>query len=94
MLWLSRLTVFTLLVIPLVTIVLKNIATQTRNLFVNQQEKLGQLNSIIEETLTGQRAVKVFVREEKVLEQFAAANEQLKTVGIRAQILSGIIPPS
>jgi ATP-binding cassette subfamily B multidrug efflux pump len=94
MLWLSPLlTVFTLLVIPLVTIVLKNIATQTRNLFVNQQEKLGQLNSIIEETLTGQRAVKVFVREEKVLEQFAAANEQLKTVGIRAQILSGIIPP-
>jgi len=35
----------------------------------------------------------VFVQEKKVLEQFAAANTKLKTVGIRAQILSGIIPP-
>ena len=94
MLWLSPLlTVFTLLVIPLVTVALKTIAQRTRSLFVSQQEKLGQLNSIIEETLTGQRAIKVFVQEKKVLEQFAAANTKLKTVGIRAQILSGIIPP-
>jgi ATP-binding cassette subfamily B multidrug efflux pump len=94
MLWLSPLlTVFTLLVIPLITLAIRTIARRTRKLFLSQQEKLGQLNSMIEETLTGQRAVKVFVREQKVLEQFAAANTDLKTVGIQAQILSGVIPP-
>lgn len=94
MLWLSPLlTVFTLLVIPLITLAIRTIARRTRKLFLSQQEKLGQLNSMIEETLTGQRAVKVFVREQKVSEQFAAANTDLKTVGIQAQILSGVIPP-
>ncbi len=55
MLWLSPLlTVFTLLVIPLITLAIRTIADE-QELFLSQQEA-GQLNSMIEETLTGQRA--------------------------------------
>ncbi|MGI6129959.1 MAG: ABC transporter ATP-binding protein [bacterium] len=94
MLWLSPLlTVITLLVVPLIMITIRQIAQRTRRFFLSHQKKLGQLNGIVEETLTGQRTVKVFGREENVLEEFAAVSSELRQAGIQAQIFSGIIPP-
>ena len=94
MVWLSPLmTAITLAVVPLIMLVVRLIARRTRHFFLNQQEKLGHLNGIVEETLTGQRAVKVFGREEKVIKEFVAVSNELRQIGVRAQICSGIIPP-
>jgi ATP-binding cassette subfamily B multidrug efflux pump len=94
MVWLSPLlTVVTLSVVPLIMLLVRLIARRTRRFFVSQQENLGQLNGIVEETLTGQRAVKVFVREQKMIAEFTAVSDQLRRTGTKAQICAGIIPP-
>ena len=54
------------------------IAKHTRRGFREQQETLGELNSIIEETVTGQRVVKAYVREAAAIEQFDTANRMYR----------------
>ena len=94
MLWLSPLlTLLSVIVIPLMTICTKLIAGRTRNYFSEQQKNLGELNGLIEETISGQRVVKVFSREKNVIEKFDAHNLHLKEAGIKAQVYSGLIPP-
>lgn len=94
MLFLSPLlTAMSVVIVPIMIFLTGQIAKHTRAHFLDQQEKLGELNGIIEETISGQRVVKVFTYEEKAIKTFVNANTQLKDVGVRAQILSGIIPP-
>lgn len=51
------------------------------------------MNGFIEETISGQKVVKVFCREEENAAEFEDNNRGLKGIAIRAQIFSGIIPP-
>jgi ATP-binding cassette subfamily B protein len=69
------------------------IAKRTRKRFREQQEILGDLNGIIEETVTGQRVVKAYVREQRVIEQFETPNRKLQDVAARAQIFAGVTGP-
>lgn len=87
------LTLLSLVAIPIGIILTKKIAEHTREFFMAQQRALGQLNGFIEETITGQRVVKAFCREEEVIASFSAVNDQLRQAGIRAHVFSGIIPP-
>jgi ATP-binding cassette subfamily B protein len=94
MLWLSPvLTIISLVMIPLMTFSTKLIAKKTRSHFAEQQKNLGELNGLIEETISAQREVKVFCRENKVIREFGEVNLKLKQSGTRAQIFSGLIPP-
>ena len=61
-------------------------------LFKEQQQALGILNGMIEETISGQRIVKAFSQEERVLEEFAVKSERLKRTGFWALTYSGFIP--
>ncbi|GAE26111.1 lipid A export ATP-binding/permease protein MsbA [Halalkalibacter wakoensis JCM 9140] len=93
MLWLSPLlTVITLAVIPLMVFGLKWITKRTSVFFKEQQKHLGEVNGYIEETITGQKIVKAFSREEHVIASFAVKNEKLKGAGFWAQTYSGFIP--
>lgn len=87
------LTLVSLVTIPLTMIVTAQIAKRTRSHFTAQQRHLGELNGYIEETVTGQKVVKSFHREQEALLQFQKHNEALRNVGIRAQILSGLMGP-
>ncbi|MHB9093814.1 MAG: ABC transporter ATP-binding protein [Eubacteriales bacterium] len=82
-----------LVTVPLGILFTGRIAKLTRNYFVSQQKELGELNGFVEETISGQRVVKAFGRESRSVESFNAINTRLKTVGIRAQIFSGLVPP-
>lgn len=94
MLWLSpQMTLITLATVPLMLLLTGKIAQKTLQHFTEQQRFLGELNSLIEETISGQRAVKVFGREQKQIERFAGLNTLLKEAGIRALAFSGVIPP-
>ena len=94
MLYLSPLlTILSLISIPIGIIATAKIAENTRKYFSQQQKELGELNGYIEETISGQKVVKAFCREEKALEEFSETNNRLNKVGIRAQIFSGIIMP-
>ncbi|GAA3413484.1 ABC transporter ATP-binding protein [Paenibacillus hodogayensis] len=87
------LTIVSLVTIPLTMVVTGQIAKRTRKHFLAQQRHLGELNGYIEETVTGQKVVKSFNREKETMRQFQTHNESLRNVGIRAQILSGLMGP-
>ena len=87
------LAVVSLLVIPLMVIVTKYISKHTRKGFRDQQARLGDLNSIIEETISGQRAVQAYTREDTVLEEFSETNQKLRKASIYAQVFSGAMGP-
>ena len=61
--------------------------------FVAQQTNLGNLNGFIEETMTGQKVVKVFCHEERSLSEFRVLNEELFRSAYRANAFSGILGP-
>ncbi len=93
MLWLSPLlTLITLLIVPLMFAGMKWITNRTGKSFREQQRNLGEINGFIEETISGQRIVKTFSQEKKVIAEFMEKNERLRQSGFWAQTISGFIP--
>jgi len=88
-----RLALVSLLSVSLTALLSSQIARRTREGFREQQETWGELNGIIEETITGQHVVKAFVREKAVMAQFEVANRRLQRVATRAETLSGVVGP-
>lgn len=87
------LTLLSFITIPAVMFLTKIIASFTRKYFTNQQQYLGELNGFIEETMSGQKVVKVFHREEKIKSEFKHINGKFRDAAIRAQIYSGFVGP-
>ncbi|HAJ36549.1 MAG TPA: multidrug ABC transporter ATP-binding protein [Chloroflexi bacterium] len=95
MLWLNPLlAIITLLTTPvLMTLLTRLVAGRTRTAFRAQQSTLGALNGLIEETIGGQRVVKAYGQEARVLAQFDAANQAYRRAATRAQIFAGFMGP-
>lgn len=93
MLYLSPLlTVLTMTIIPLMFLAMRWITRRTGKLFKEQQAAVGALNGMIEETISGQRVVKAFSQEQRVIEEFEEKSGRLRTVGFWALSYSGYIP--
>jgi len=88
-----RLALVSLVTIPLMILLSDWIARRTRRGFREQQQTLGELNGLIEETITGERVVKAYVREQAVIEQFDVVNARLRRSSTYAQIFAGVIGP-
>lgn len=86
------LTLLTMLVIPVMYYGMRWITRRTSRLFKEQQRNLGELNGLIEETLSGQQIIKTYSLEKKVIAEFKEKNESLKLSGFWAQTYSGFIP--
>ena len=95
MFWLnSRLALISILTLSVLVFMLNRwVAQRTRIGFRRQQASLGQLNGLIEETVTGQRVVKAYRREPIVIEQFDQANLKLRQAATQAQIFAGFVGP-
>lgn len=88
------LTIVSLITIPLVLVTSRKIIGLSRTYFKNQQRHLGELNGFIEETISGQKVVKQYNREKIEAERFRSISGELNKVGIKAQIVSGLVGPS
>ena len=86
------LTVLTLIIIPVMYIGMKWITNRTGFLFKEQQKNLGQLNGFIEESISGQKIIKTFSLEERMMEDLKDKSEKLKNAAYWAQVYSGFIP--
>ncbi|WP_236631821.1 ABC transporter ATP-binding protein [Anoxybacillus sp. UARK-01] len=86
------LTAVTLLIVPIMYGSMKWITNRTQMRFKEQQRNLGELNGFIEEVISGQKVVKLFSQEKKMIAQFLEKSEQLKQSGFWAQTYSGFIP--
>ncbi|MFB5086276.1 ABC transporter ATP-binding protein [Psychrobacillus sp. PGGUH221] len=93
MLFLSPLlTVITLTIVPFMYFAMRWITRRTSKLFKEQQQAVGELNGMIEETISGQRIVKAFSQESRMLEEFSVKSDRLKRTGFWALTYSGFIP--
>lgn len=87
-------TLISLITIPVMLLVTNGIVKFTRKYFRQQQQNLGEMNGFVEETVSGQKIVKLFDREEKAVEEFEVINEKLRRSGAISQGLSGVMGPS
>lgn len=93
MFWLSPvLTLLTLTIIPAMIVGMKWITSRTGVLFKEQQKYLGSLNGFIEESISGQRIVKTFSLEEKMINDLVEKSDALRNTSYWAQVYSGFIP--
>ncbi|MEF2966289.1 ABC transporter ATP-binding protein [Paenibacillus sp. M1] len=86
------LTLLTFLVVPLMALGMRWITRRTGPLYKQRQRDLGNLNGYVEETLSGQRIIKAFSQEERVLREFRERNAAIRQSGFWAQTISGFIP--
>ncbi len=86
------LTAITLLIIPIMLVSIRWITSRTSKLFKLQQKNLGELNGYVEEVISGQKLVKAYSREERVIEEFVEKSDRLKKSGYWAQTITGFIP--
>jgi ATP-binding cassette subfamily B protein len=95
MLWLepglAAVAIVSLLVFAL--IVNGYISPRSRAGFRLQQKNLGELNGVIEETITGQRTVTAYNQQATKLAQFDAGNKELRIASTRAQTFAGVVGP-
>lgn len=87
------LAVVTIVVSPIIAKIGTAIVGKSRKYFMKQQTDLGKVNGYIEETVTGQKVVKVFNYEENVVNEFSELNQSLRNSQVKAQFISGIMGP-
>lgn len=87
------LAAITIFMSPVLVLASKTIIKYGRGAYKVQQTTLGVLNGFAEETVSGQKIVKVFNHEEMAAEEFSYLNEKLCDAQIKAQFRAGIMGP-
>jgi len=87
------LAVITIVTVPLFIYVGGMIGKQSRKYFTGQQQALGAVNGYIEETVTGQKVIKVFCHEDTTMEEFDFLSDELRNKQMKAQFFGGIMGP-
>ena len=70
------------------------IAARSRRLFARQRAALGELNGLVEESVSALSVVRAFGREAALEARFDELNERLREAGTGAQICSGVLMPA
>ncbi len=87
------LTLVTAFFIPLFLFGGSAIAKRSSKYYRGQQTALGAINGYIEETVTGQKVVKVFNHEEVCMDEFSKLNADMREKQFRAMFYGGIMGP-
>lgn len=88
-----KLTLLTILTIFLMLAVLKRIIKKSTKLFSKNQVEIGKMNGFIEETLSGQKVVKVFNFENNLIEEFNKTADRVRELIWKANTVMGKIMP-
>lgn len=87
------LALVTIATVPLILLIVNRVIKRTRKAFKEQQASLGNVNTIIEEYISGQKVVKAYGQENAIIEKFDVENNTLRGASIRAQFFGGIMGP-
>ena len=87
------LTLITLVFIPLFIRLGGMIGKRAGKYYVGQQAALGALGGYIEESVSGQKVIKVFNHEQTSVEEFMLLNGDMREKQFRAQFYGGIMGP-
>ena len=83
----------TLVILPIMLWITSKITERTRVAFRGMQKNLGWLNAVMEENITGIRAVQAYAQEDAAIAQFQAASQAYRAVGIRADFITAALGP-
>ena len=81
-------------IVPVSLILVRAIVKRSQKYFYRQQESLGAIDGMIEETFSGHVVVKAFNREQQTVEEFNKTNGTLYESAWRSQFLSGLMKPA
>lgn len=87
------LSIVALLMLPLVIFSIMFITTRAFKHFRKTQSTIGKLNGIVEENITGLKAVKLYNQELAMIDAFNDANESLRKATYKANLYSGMMMP-
>ena len=87
------LTLIAVLTVPVSGILMSVVIKKSQPYFKKQQETLGNINGLIEETFSGQDVVKAFNRQDSVMEEFERTNARLYDSAWKSQFFSGMMQP-
>ena len=80
-------------IVPLSGIIMAFVMTRGRKYFKSQQEAMGELNGLVEESFSGQLVIKAFRHEEEAERDFAEINHKQFSSAWKGQFLSGLMMP-
>ena len=87
------LTLVTVVFIPIFIAASRFIIARSRRYYSAQQAALGAANGYIEESVAGQKVVKVFNHEADCVEEFGLLNDDLRGKQMNAMFFGGIMGP-
>jgi len=87
------LTFITVLFVPLLIFAVGVIGKNSSKYYGEQQAALGAVNGYIEETISGQKVIKVFNHEDECIEEMELINEDLRSKQEKAQFWGGVTGP-
>ena len=87
------LTLITIIFIPIFIKCGGLIAKKSSRYYAEQQAALGAANGYIEESVSGQKVVKVFNHEDECVKEFSLLNDDLHEKQFKAQFWGGIVGP-
>lgn len=88
-----KLTILVVLMVAFMIFLVKVLGKKSSYYFKKQQKELGEVNGYIEETIEGQKVVKVFNHEEEITEHFTQINEELRKASTGANTFASILMP-
>lgn len=86
-------TLISLVILPISAALLSFVIKKSQKHFRTQQEYLGHINGLVEETYSGHTVVQAFNKEKATVEEFCTTNDVLYKSAWKSQFLSGIMMP-
>lgn len=94
MLWISPLlAVIALATVPVSTLITVLVTRRSQGNYALQWRETGELNSHVEEFITGHEVIKAFGQQGRAARVFARSNDRLERAAARAQFSAGIVQP-
>ena len=88
-----KLTLISLAVIPLIGFVIRAFSARLRNLSRAAQEGMAQMNQVLQESIRGQKVVKIFGGEAHATSRFARVNNALRGYNMRQAVAAAAATP-
>ena len=89
-----RMALVSLITIPLTVLVSMVLSKLMRKYFIARQVLLGQLNTQVEEMVTGYKTVMAYGKEADACRDFAEISEEFRKCSIKANVWGGIMGPA
>ncbi|MDH7600882.1 MAG: ABC transporter ATP-binding protein [Armatimonadota bacterium] len=89
-----KLAALTLVFVPLMGMLIDRLSKRIRRLTTDTQEKLAELNTVVEESIRGIRIVRAFAMEKHEINRFAHANMEALRAALRAARRAAAVIPA